>query len=77
MLQHLQVIRYFITLFHSGVAKFVISWKVFASCLDVKFERCGECHMVDVLQYKYSSLYELEDQNCLSRAGNVLTLEDD
>ena len=31
--------------------------------------------MVDVMQFFHSSLYKLEDQNCSSGPGNVLTVK--
>ena len=75
MLQLLEDIRYFLTLFRTGVAiiaKFY-AMKVIAGPMS-SFARCGEERMLEVLQSKYSSLFKLEDQNCLLWPGYVLTL---
>ena len=47
---------------------------MFSKCHDVKFE---ECHMVDAVQYKYFSPWELEDQNCLFWGPVCVDKEDD
>ena len=59
-----------------------IYWKVFVMqsihrCHDVKFfgQTDGRMSIGEWMQCCHSSLFKLVDQNCLSRAGNVLTMK--
>ena len=72
-----KVIRYFLTLFHTGVA-FIAKFYVMQMSNEMRWcQELEKCPDVDCLQCYYSSLMKLEDQNCLSWPGNVHTVEDD
>ena len=72
-----KVIRYFLTLFHTGVA-FIAKFYVMQMSIEMRWcQELEKCPNVDCLQCYYSSLMKLEDQNCLSRPRNVHTVEDD